>query len=426
MHVNSCKYLKGEITIPGDKSISHRSIIFSALSDGSCYISNLGTGRDNKSTISIFRQMGVEIKRKGEGYVVKGVGLNGLKEPNNVLNAGNSGTTIRIMSGILSAQPFFSVISGDKYLVRRPMKRVVEPLTKMGAKILGRADNTFPPLAILGSKLTSIDYKLNVASAQVKSAILLAGLYAEGKTSVTEPSLSRDHTERFMSFLGVPVKKEGLTVSVSKISSIPPFELNVCGDISSAAFFMVAATFLKGSDLVLKNIGINKTRTGVIEVLKNMGADITVLNEKEVCGEPVGDIHIRGTGALKGTTIKGDIIPRLIDEIPILAVAASFAEGETIIDDAEELRVKESDRIKAMVTELQKLNVNVTETQKGMIIEGGNKTKFAKIKTYGDHRIAMAFYIFGICSPTGLYLEETESISVSFPNFFDKMKEVAF
>lgn len=426
MHVNSCKYLKGEITIPGDKSISHRSIIFSSLSNGICCISNLGTGRDNKSTISIFRQMGVEIKKKAEGYVVKGVGLNGLKEPNNVLNAGNSGTTIRIMSGILSAQPFFSVISGDKYLVRRPMKRVIDPLTKMGAKILGRADNTFPPLAILGSKLTSIDYILSVASAQVKSAILLAGLYAEGETSVTEPSLSRDHTERFMTFLGVPIKKEGLTVSVSKISNIPPFELNVCGDISSAAFFMVAATLLKGSDLVLKNIGINKTRTGVIEVLKKMGADVTVLNVKEVCGEPVGDIHIRGTGALKGTIIKGDIIPRLIDEIPILAVAASFAEGETIIDDAEELRVKESDRIKAMVTELQKLNVNVTETPKGMIIKGCNKTKFAKIKTYGDHRIAMAFYIFGICSPTGLDLDETESISVSFPTFFNKMKEVTF
>ena len=419
------KYLKGEISLPGDKSISHRAIIFASLSDGLCKISNLGTGRDNKSTIAILRQLGVRIKKDKNEWHVRGVGIRGLKEPQNVLNAGNSGTTIRIMTGILSAQSFYSVITGDKYLVKRPMRRVIEPLSMMGAKIFGKANNEYPPLAIIGnSNLKAIDYKLKVASAQVKSSIILAGLYAEGVTKVTEPSISRDHTERFMRYLKVPIIQDGFSISVSKIDSLPAFDIDVCGDISSASFFIVAATLLKGSEIVIKNVGLNKTRTGILDVLKEMGADIVLLNIHERCGEPVGDIYVKGVSNLKGTTIKGDIIPRLIDEIPIIAIAASFADGVTVIDDAAELRVKESDRIKAMVTELKKLNVNIEETEKGMIIKGGNTPKFAKVKTYGDHRIAMSLYIFGLCSPKGVELDDTSSISISFPQFFEKIKEL--
>lgn len=419
------KALRGEITLPGDKSISHRAIIFASLSNGKCNIINLGSGRDNRSTISIFKKLGVKIERKNSLWQVYGVGLKGLKEPDNILDAGNSGTTIRILTGILSAQPFFSVITGDRYLIKRPMKRVIEPLSLMGAKIFGRLQNSYPPLAITGSqKLQGIDYKLKVASAQVKSSILFAGLYADGITKVTEPALSRDHTERFMRFLGVPVNQEGFTVAVSPIDSMPAFDIEVCGDISSAAFFIVAATLIKGSEIIIKKVGLNKTRTGIIDVLKLMGANISILNEKMICGETVGDILVRGADELKGITIKGDMIPKVIDEIPIISVAAAFAKGVTIIDDAAELRVKESDRIRAMVTELKKLNVDIEETENGMIINGGKATKCEKVKTYGDHRIAMSLFIFGLCTGKGVELDDTSSISVSFPSFFEKIKEL--
>lgn len=419
------KVLKGEITLPGDKSVSHRAIIFASLSKGKCKINNLGSGRDNKSTISIFRKLGVKIEKKDSEWQVYGVGLNGLKEPDNVLDAGNSGTTIRIMTGILSAQPFFSVITGDKYLVRRPMKRVIEPLSLMGAKIIGKAQNSLPPLAISGNpELKGINYHLKVASAQVKSSILFAGLYADGTTTVTEPSHSRDHTERFMKFLGVPVHQKGSSVAISAIDYLPSFDITVCGDISSAAFFIVAATILKGSEVVIRGVGINPTRLGIVDVLNSMGADIRIVNENTICGESVGDIVIKGVDGLKGVTIKGDIIPKVIDEIPIIAVAASFAEGITVIDDAGELRVKESDRIRAMVTELKKLGVDIEEITDGMIIKGCKELRFAKVNTYGDHRIAMSLYIFGLCSGKGVELDDTSSISVSFPGFFEKIKEL--
>lgn len=418
-------FFKGEISLPGDKSISHRAIIFASLSDGMCKVSNLGSGRDNRSTISILRNLGVTIKKQADTWLIKGVGLRGLKEPTNTLNAGNSGTTIRIMTGILSPQPFFSVLTGDKYLVKRPMKRIIEPLSMMGAKIYGRANNEYPPLAILGNNnLKGIDYKLKVASAQVKSSILLAGLYADGITTVTEPYLSRDHTERFMKYLNVPIRQKGFSTTVTHTEHLPSFDLDVCGDISSASFFIVAATLLKDSDILIRNVGLNKTRTGVLDVLTAMGADISLLNIHNRCGEPVGDIHVKGVTNLRGVTINGDIIPRLIDEIPIITVAAAFAEGTTVIDDAAELRVKESDRIKAMVTELKKLNINIEETENGMIIHGGNIPKFAKVKTYGDHRIAMSLFIFGLCSSKGVELDDKSSISVSFPQFFEKIKEL--
>ncbi|MCX7990469.1 MAG: 3-phosphoshikimate 1-carboxyvinyltransferase [Proteobacteria bacterium] len=417
--------LEGEIYFPGDKSITHRAIMFASLSNGRCEIKNLGLGRDNLSTIRIFRDLGIEIKKNKDRVVIFGRGLNGLKEPQNILDAENSGTTIRILSGILSAQPFFSVITGDKYLVKRPMKRVIEPLSLMGAEISGREGNRYPPLAIKGNpKLKAIEYELSIASAQVKSAILMAGMYAEGTTVVSEPSKSRDHTERFMKSLGLPVKVNQKKVSISKVSEIPSFDIVIPGDISSSAFFMVAGSLIKGSHLILKNVGINPTRTGIVEVLKKMGADISVFNERYINEEPVGDILVKGTGSLKGVEIKGDIIPRLIDEIPVIAVAGAFAEGVTLIDDAEELRVKESDRIKAMVTELKKMGVDVEELPKGMLIKGGRKYKCGKINTYGDHRVAMAMIVFGLISKEGVMTDDRSSIEVSFPDFIQKLNEV--
>lgn len=422
MKVKPARYIKGEITLPGDKSITHRAIIFSSLSDGLCKITNIGTGRDNASTIKIFRKLGVSITKKINSCTIKGVGLRGLKEPKDILNAENSGTTIRIVSGLLAAQPFFSVITGDRYLVKRPMKRVIEPLTLMGADIKGRENNSYPPLAITGnSHLKAINYKLSVASAQVKSAILMAAMYADGITTITEPALSRDHTERLMKFLGIPVKIENTAISISSINKIPSFSMDVCGDISSAAFFMVAAALLPGSNIIIKNLSLNPGRIGIIDVLKNMKANIKIENYRESFGEPVGDVIVKGTGYLKATEIKGEIIPRVIDEIPILAVAASFADGVTVIDDAAELRVKESDRIKAIVDGLKKLKVNVEELPAGIVITGKTGQSFAKINTYGDHRIAMAFYIYGLCSKEGLELDSIASVSISFPTFFEIM-----
>lgn len=424
MKVLPAKFLRGEIDIPGDKSITHRAIIFASLSEGKCFIDNMGLGQDNKSTINVFRNLGVKINKIMNKCYVSGVGLLGLKEPDNILDAGNSGTTIRIVSGILSAQKFFSVITGDRYLVRRPMKRIIEPLSMMGAKIFGRDNNSFPPLAITGNNLKGINYSLKIASAQVKSAILMAGMYADGETVVVEPSKSRDHTERLMKYLGIPIEIIDRTIKISCVDKIPPFKLNVPGDISSASFFIVAGTILKDSLIVIKNVSLNETRIGIIDVLLEMGADIKIENKRNECGEPVGDIVIKGVNTLKPFEIKGDVIPRVIDEIPVLAVAGAFADGTSVINDAEELRVKESDRIKSMVEGLRNLGVHVEEFPSGMIIHGKREFKFGKVKTYGDHRIAMAFYVFGICSNYGLELDDISSVKISFPNFFEKMENL--
>lgn len=425
MKVLPAKFLKGEIDIPGDKSITHRAIIFASLSDGKCFIENMGLGQDNKSTINVFRNLGVKINKVKNRCIVSGVGLHGLKEPYNILDAGNSGTTIRIVSGILCAQKFFSVITGDKYLVKRPMKRIIEPLSMMGAKILGRDNNSFPPLAVIGnSNLRGINYSLKIASAQVKSAILMAGMYADGETIVYEPTRSRDHTERMMKYLGISIESIDTKVKISSVDKIPSFRLVVPGDISSSAFFIVAGTLLKDSLVIIRNVSLNDTRTGLIDVLMGMGADIKIENKREECGEPVGDLVVKGVNSLKPFKIKGDIIPRVIDEIPILAVAGAFADGVSIIDDAEELRVKESDRIKSMVEGLRNLDVDVEELPSGMVIHGKKNFKYGKVKTYGDHRIAMAFFVFGICSQKGLELDDISSVKISFPNFFEKMESL--
>lgn len=421
--VNKSAPLKGEMKVPGDKSISHRSLMFGAIADGETIVRGLLKGEDNMSTLNAFRAMGVEIVEKEDSVIVKGRGLHGLSEPADVLDAGNSGTTIRLMSGLLAGQSFYSVMTGDRYLRVRPMKRVIEPLTQMGARIYGREGGKFAPLSVVGSKLRGISYNSPVASAQVKSAIILAGLYADGQTSVTEPVLSRDHTERMLGYFGVKLDRIGTTVSIEGGQQLSSGEIMVPGDISSAAFFIVAALIVKGSELKIRDVGMNPTRTGIVDVLRSMGGDIKLENEREIAGEPVADILVRSS-SLKGVEVGGDVIPRLIDEVPVLAVAAAMAEGKTTITGAGELRVKESDRIKAVTTELGKFGVEIEELDDGMIIKGRESLVASNIDSYGDHRIAMAMAVAGLVADGESAIEGSGAIEVSFPGFFETLRDV--
>ncbi len=416
--------LEGELTLPGDKSISHRAIIFSALSSGKCEIHNLCSGEDAARTLEIFRHMGINTETGGlHNLTVTGKGLHGLQEPTTVLYTGNSGTTTRLMTGLLSPQPFFTVLSGDVSLNHRPMKRVVGPLRQMGACIHGRREGDYAPLAITGSHLQGIDYTLPVASAQIKSCLMLAGLYADGATRITEPTLSRDHTERMLEHLGVPIKRESATVTITAAADIRPERYDIPGDISSAAFFMVAALLVPGSEILIKGIGVNPTRTGVIDILQAMGGRIELQNIRTVCGEPVADIFVRSS-RLKGITINGPIIPRAIDEIPVVAIAAACAEGTTIISDAKELRVKESDRIATTACELQKCGVTVQEQQDGMIITGTEHLAGACCQSHGDHRIAMSLAVAGLVAQSQMIIEDCDCINTSFPEFMTKLTEL--
>ncbi len=422
--IHERKCLRGEVTLPGDKSISHRAIIFSALSSGTVIVSGLSSGEDNRRTAKMFELMGVTIKKKGPSdCVIQGRGLHGLKEPQAVLYAGNSGTTMRLMAGVLSGQPFFSVMSGDDSLNARPMQRVVAPLRLMGAQIQGRDDGSYAPLAIKGGNLCAEDFAIPVASAQVKSALLLAGFYAQGTTVVREPVKSRDHTERMLQFLGVPVVVNGTEVSISGGAEIKPGHIAIPGDISSAAFFIVAGLLAKDSAIVLRGVGVNPTRTGIIDILQNMGADIVMVNMREISGEPVADIEVR-TSRLKGIAIGGAIIPRLIDELPVIAVAAAFAEGTTVIRDASELRVKESDRIAALCAELKKLGAHVEEREDGMVIQGREQLSGAVCTSHGDHRVAMSLAVAGLGARGETVVEDCACIKTSFPQFMEKLKSI--
>lgn len=408
--------LRGTIKVPGDKSISHRSIMFGALAQGKTTVKGFLRGADCLSTVKCFKALGVEIEDLGDTILVNGKGLRGLNEPKDILDAGNSGTTTRLILGILAGQSFYSIITGDASIRQRPMGRVTKPLAQMGAKIYGRKDNTLAPLAVIPSLLKPIEYNIPVASAQVKSAILLAGLYADGTTIITEPHKSRDHTECMLKGFGADLEIAGLTVKIKGGANLEGQELVVPGDISSAAFFLVAGAITKGSEIILKNVGLNPTRTGIIDVLQEMGANLEILNEKVVAGEPIGDLRIKES-ALKGITIGGEIIPRLIDEIPILAVAGALAEGETIIKDAQELRVKETDRIKVMVTELKKMGVDIEERADGMVIRGGRQLKGAVCHSAHDHRVAMSIAVAGLVAKGDTVVEESQSIDISFPGF---------
>lgn len=412
--------LTGSVRVPGDKSISHRAVMFGAIADGTSRVSGFLTGEDSINTAKALSQMGVVIEGLGgSDLVIHGVGLDGLKEPKGVLDLGNSGTSIRLLSGLLAGQGFSCTMTGDEYLRKRPMGRVIKPLGLMGADITGTGEKSCPPLYIgppKGGRLAGIDYSSPIASAQVKSAVLLAGLLAEGTTSVTEPMKSRDHTERMLRYMGVDVLEDGLKVQVKGGSRLKAREFSVPGDLSSAAFLIVAGAIVPGSRLVIKGVGINPTRTGIIDILRLMNAAITVDNPNEDGPEPVADIIIEHSD-LRGIEIGGELFLRAIDEFPAICVAAAAARGVTVIKDAAELRVKESDRISAMARELEKVGVAVRETPDGIIIEGGRPIRSAEVESHGDHRVAMAMAVAALVSDDGILINDTECINTSFPGF---------
>ncbi|HIJ87887.1 MAG TPA: 3-phosphoshikimate 1-carboxyvinyltransferase [Desulfuromonadales bacterium] len=416
--------VKGEITVPGDKSISHRSIMLGAIAHGVTTVRGFLRGEDNMSTMHAFRAMGVDIADDGATIQITGRGLHGLKEPGDVLDCGNSGTTIRLITGLLSGQSFFSVVTGDQYLRKRPMKRVVEPLSRMGARISGRNGGTLAPLAIHGGGLKGINYQSPVSSAQIKSSIMLAGLYAEGETIVTEPSLSRDHSERMFRYFGASLDVLSNGVSVRGGVELTGREVSVPGDISSAAFFIVAALIAPHSELLIRNVGVNPSRTGVIDILQAMGGDITLVDPRELSGEPVADILVRSS-RLKGIEISGSVVPRAIDEFPAICVAAARAEGVTTIRDARELRVKETDRITAMAVNLRQLGICVTETEDGMDISGSEQLLGGVVDSCGDHRIAMSMSVAALVAASAITVSDIGCVATSFPTFFPLLAEVA-
>ncbi len=395
-----------------------------AIANGITTVRGFLRGEDNLSTMHAFRAMGVEIDDDGETIRIAGRGLHGLKEPGDVLDCGNSGTTIRLITGLLSGQSFFSVVTGDQYLRKRPMKRVVEPLSRMGARIAGRSGGTLAPLAINGGSLKGIDYQSPVSSAQIKSSLMLAGLYADGETTVSEPSLSRDHSERMFQLFGASLVRNDNGVTVRGGAELTAQEVTVPGDISSAAFFIVAALITPHSELLIKNVGVNPSRTGVIDILQAMGGDIQLLDKRDVSGEPVADILVRSS-RLKGIAIAGGVVPRAIDEFPAVCVAAARAEGVTTVRDAGELRVKETDRITAMAGNLRKLGVTVTECQDGMDITGSDRLLGGTVDSSGDHRIAMSMSVAALVASSAITVTDIACVATSFPNFFQLLEKVA-
>ena len=421
--------LRGEIIAPGDKSVSHRAVMLNALSSGgSARVSNFSPGADCTSTVEILRTLGVEIAREagrngqGDSLTVRGVGLAGLKEPADILDAGNSGTTTRLMSGILAGQDMLAVLTGDDSLKSRPMGRVVTPLTAMGANITGRAGNTLAPLVFHGGSLKGTNYEMPVASAQLKSCLLLAGLRADGLTTLTQPAESRDHTERMLSAMGVKLAKSGLDL-VLEPSELETVDVEVPGDISSAAFWMVAGICHPDAELLIRNVGTNPTRGGIITALQRMGADLSLVDEREVAGEPVADVLVK-TSQLKAIDLSGDIVPLLIDEIPVIAVAAALAEGTTVIRDAAELRVKESDRIQASVSWLRGAGVDVEGTDDGMIVRGSDSIRGGQFQSYDDHRLAMSLGVAGLVSDEPIAVLDPEVAGISYPGFWETIEEL--
>ncbi len=410
--------LRGDVTVPGDKSISHRAVMFGALADADTHITGFLMGEDCLSTISCFKKMGVSIDVSDKEVVVHGVGLHGLKAPTELLYTGNSGTTTRLLCGILAGQPFSCTLNGDASIQKRPMGRIIKPLREMGADISGK-DGNLCPLDIHPAPLHGIRYDMPVASAQLKSAILLAGLFADGPTTVIEPAPSRDHTERMLRGLGAQVVSNGTEITLTPPKALHAVNVEVPGDISSAAYFLVAGLILPNSDIVIRNVGINPTRTGILDALEAMGANIERLNERGTV-EPICDLRVRSSH-LHGTTISGDMIPRLIDEIPVLAVAAAFAEGETVIRDAQELKVKESNRIATMTTELSKTGADVQETDDGMIIRGGKPLHGADFASYADHRVAMSMAVCALACEGDSSIDDPDCVAISYPTFFETL-----
>ncbi|MEK5333389.1 3-phosphoshikimate 1-carboxyvinyltransferase [Lysinibacillus sp. FSL W8-0992] len=415
--------LQGLLTIPGDKSVSHRSVMFGAIATGKTTVDGFLLGEDCLSTIDCFRKLGVKIDVDGTNVTIESAGMEAWQEPSEVLYTGNSGTTTRLMLGILAGSNVHSVMTGDASIGKRPMRRVIDPLRQMGAHITGRADGQYTPLAIQGTKLQAIDYQMPVASAQVKSAILLAALRAQGTTIVRETEVSRDHTERMLRQFGAQITVADGVITFEGGQTLSGTHVSVPGDISSAAFFLVAGAICHDSKIVLENVGVNPTRDGIIEVLQNMGASITIVANEDGQSEPTATITVE-TSTLNGTIIQGNMIPRLIDEIPILALLATQAHGKTIIKDAEELKVKETDRITAVVDELKKLGAHIEATEDGMIIEGPTPLYGASLKTYGDHRIGMMGAVAALITDGAVTLDDAECIAVSYPSFFEHVESV--
>lgn len=424
--------LKGTMSVPGDKSITHRAIILTSLADGISKISQYCRGEDCLNTMRACLALGVRIEESPDSLRVHGKGLWGLSEPAAPIDCGNSGTGIRLLTGLVAGQDYFTVLTGDDSIRRRPMGRIVKPLREMGAMIAGRKGGELAPLAVTGSKLRGIEYSSPVASAQIKSSLLLAALFAQGTTRITEPHLSRDHTERLFHYFGIPLRHDGLTLSLEGRPAVAwnaTPELIVPGDLSAAAFFLVGASIVPGSDVTIRGVGVNPTRTGLLEVLSRMGADIQLLNPREEAGEPVADLRAK-SAALRGVTIGPDLIPRTIDEFPILCVAAAVAEGQTAISGAEELRVKESDRIATMAAELRKMGVQVRKQPDGMVIQGLGKPngtgrlRAATCQSHGDHRVAMSLAIAGLTASTNTVIDDTTCIETSFPEFPSKLLEL--
>lgn len=413
--------LRGVVTVPGDKSITHRAIILSALAGGESVLSNYCRGQDCLRTAQAFQAMGVPIAIEPDHMRVSGKGLGSLREPDSLVDCGNSGTGIRLFAGLLAGQDFFSVLTGDDSVRRRPMGRVVGPLREMGAQIAGRRGGEWAPLAITGARLRGIAYRSPIASAQVKSSLLLAGLFAQGATSVTEPALSRDHTERLFEYLGIPVTRSGLTVSLTGQRSFAAKDIAIAGDLSAAAFFLVGASLAPESDVTIMDVGVNPTRTGILEVLRAMGARIDLVAPRIQAGEPVADLRVR-SAPLHGVAIGPDRVLNTIDELPILCVAAACAQGDTVIAGASELRVKESDRIATMAMELRRMGAEIEERPDGMRIVGGRPLTGAACHSHGDHRVAMAMTIAGLVANGDTTVEETDCVATSFPDFDEKLR----
>ena len=409
--------LKGTLTVPGDKSISHRAIMFGSLSEGTTTIHGFLKGADCLSTIDCFRKMGISIEEKDETIYVHGKGLHGLSKPEETLDVGNSGTTTRLISGILAGQDFDTVLSGDASLNSRPMGRIMKPLSMMGADVTSINNNGCAPLSIKGHTLNAIHYDSPVASAQVKSCVLFAGLYADGKTSVTEPFLSRNHSELMLSSFGASVQTCGTTATIEPEPVLTAQKVEVPGDISSAAFFIAAGLLIPGSELLIKNVGINPTRDGILRVCRQMGANLELLNTRTQCGEPVADILVKHS-ELNGTVIEGDLIPTLIDELPVIAVMAACANGETIIRNAEELKVKESNRLEIIVHHLSEMGCDITGTEDGMIIRGGKPLHGAVLDSHLDHRIAMSFAVAGLVADGETEITNADCVNISYPGFY--------
>ncbi len=412
--------LKGELTVPGDKSISHRSVMFGAIADGLTEVSNFLQGADCLSTISCFRRLGIDIENTPEKILVRGRGLHGLSAPSDVLDAGNSGTTTRLLSGILAGQDFPCVLTGDASIQKRPMKRIMEPLSLMGANIRSVRGDGCAPLAIGKGDLHGISYSTPVASAQVKSAILLAGLYADSPTRVTEPVLSRNHTELMLRGFGADLTSEGKTAFLRPGSPLVGQKIEVPGDISSAAYFLAAGLLVPGSQVLVKNVGVNPTRSGILSVIRAMGGRLELLDERLCAGEPAADLFV-SSASLHGTVIEGDLIPALIDELPVIAVMAAFAEGTTVIRDAAELKVKESDRIETTVAGLRAMGADVTPTPDGMIIRGGRPLHGASISSFDDHRIAMSFAVAALAAEGTTVIENGDCVRISYPGFYEDL-----